>query len=343
MPVTVHIRASDLSSSDAATPMSLSFDSPRIVIGRSDGCDVRLPDPSVSPRHASLRQRGTTYSVVDEGSTNGTWVGGTRLNAHAQRQVADGEFVRVGRVWLEIRFDVTAQPSSPGASRELALAIVARKLAANGEGGGPRLLAVAGPDVGKSLMVAAPGVVLTMGRGTGADLLLDEPDASRRHVQISRRGDVLLIRDLGSKNGTFLNDLPLDPDVDAQARIGDILRIGEDVFVYENAAAEALSEVERCADEPLAPEDRSEPPTGPTSGTQRPASSSSIPLSSQGPVSQGQVANSRPESSRAPLLPQTPPAPPTRSGWGASDYVVLVIAVGVLVLSAVGLWLLFRG
>ena len=61
----------------------ITFDAPRIVIGRGDGCEVRLPDPSVSHRHASIRQRGTDYIVLDEGSTNGTFVGPVRLSPQA--------------------------------------------------------------------------------------------------------------------------------------------------------------------------------------------------------------------------------------------------------------------
>ena len=61
-------------SGDSDSPPSITFDAPRIVIGRGESCEVRLPDPSVSHRHASIRQRGSDYLVVDEGSTNGTFV-----------------------------------------------------------------------------------------------------------------------------------------------------------------------------------------------------------------------------------------------------------------------------
>ncbi|HQK19121.1 MAG TPA: FHA domain-containing protein, partial [Polyangiaceae bacterium] len=62
---------------------SITFDQPRVVIGRGEACDFRIPDPSVSHRHASIRQRGTELVVVDEGSTNGTFVGTTRLHPHS--------------------------------------------------------------------------------------------------------------------------------------------------------------------------------------------------------------------------------------------------------------------
>ena len=44
-----------------------------------------------------------------------------------------------------------------------------------------------------------------LGRGDAADIRLEDPFASSRHCRISRQGDVLVIEDLGSTNGTYLN------------------------------------------------------------------------------------------------------------------------------------------
>src|SRR5262249_30971418 len=78
MALTVVVLAgADLGSGDE---LSLSLDAPRLVIGRGEGCEIRLPDPSVSHRHASIRQRGADYVLMDEGSDNGTFLGRTRLS-----------------------------------------------------------------------------------------------------------------------------------------------------------------------------------------------------------------------------------------------------------------------
>src|SRR3954451_14756487 len=120
MALTVVIR-----SGDNQKPASITLDAPRLVIGRGDGCEVRLPDPSVSHRHASIRQRGTEYIVIDEGSTNGTFVGPVRLSAGAPRILKSGYLVRVGRVWLEATVDQSLPTqNAPLATRELALGLV---------------------------------------------------------------------------------------------------------------------------------------------------------------------------------------------------------------------------
>jgi pSer/pThr/pTyr-binding forkhead associated (FHA) protein len=58
---------------------------------------------------------------------------------------------------------------------------------------------------------------LTIGRGSDCDLVLDEPEMSRRHAMIENSGDLIYLRDLGSANGTFVNgvqvrDAVLHPD-----------------------------------------------------------------------------------------------------------------------------------
>jgi hypothetical protein len=55
------------------------LDQQRSVLGRSRDVDVRIEDPNVSRRHAEIVQEGSTYWLVDLGSTNGTEVGGRRV------------------------------------------------------------------------------------------------------------------------------------------------------------------------------------------------------------------------------------------------------------------------
>src|SRR6185295_9099568 len=180
-----------------APALSITLDSPMIVIGRGEGSEVRLPDPSVSHRHATLRQRGSEYILVDEGSTNGTYMGGVKLGALAPRILKHGDLARVGRVWIEIRFDNQVAPTQTVlATKELALALVARAMGAQGEAGGPRVSITDGPDKGKELRLDDPGRAYVVGRGRDVDLVVDDVDASRRHLEIVRRADQVVVRDL---------------------------------------------------------------------------------------------------------------------------------------------------
>src|SRR3954466_5099347 len=165
MPLTVVVRSGDLKSQATIT-----FDAPRIVIGRGDGCEIRLPDPSVSHRHASIRQRGTDYVVVDEGSSNGTFVGPVRLSPHAPRVVRSGDLIRVGRIWLELTTaQVLPTPNQGLITKEIPPPLGASSLAATGELAAPRLFVTAGPDVGKELVLAEFDRPYTVGRLQSAE------------------------------------------------------------------------------------------------------------------------------------------------------------------------------
>src|SRR5687767_8377768 len=181
MALTVVVR-----SGDHPIPLKISLDAPRIVIGRGEGCEIRLPDPSVSHRHASIRQRGSDYVVVDEGSTNGTFVGPVRLSPQAPRVVRSGELLRVGRIWLELTIEtVPATADAQLTTREIALSLVSSALAAQGEAASAKLMVHSGPDQGQELLLSEPGRAYVIGRGPGLDLTLTDVDCSRRHVEVT--------------------------------------------------------------------------------------------------------------------------------------------------------------
>lgn len=80
-------------------------DATDVTIGR-EGCDVLLPDPEVSRRHARIRVIDETLAVEDLGSTNGTFVNGRMISALTPLEPGD----RVGfgkTVW--VLQDVQAQ------------------------------------------------------------------------------------------------------------------------------------------------------------------------------------------------------------------------------------------
>ena len=349
MPVTVIVRSGGspkggTSSPADAAPLSITCDAPLVVIGRGEGCDVRLPDPSVSHRHATIRQRGHEYILIDEGSANGTYIGSVKLGAQATRILKHGDLARVGRVWLEVRFDNQVPPAQGLlATKELALALVARALDAQGELGGPRIVVIDGPDRGKSLSLDGPGRLYILGRGREVDLVLEDSDASRRHVQVVRRADQVVVRDLGSKNGAELAGERLDQR-DHIWRLDQELRFGKNLFGYRHPAIEALGELERAADEKIREGEAIAPPEAPppAPATRNETAESKAPA---GAV-YGSDGTGKDLGAAAPIaeLPRRVDASRSRRpGWTSTDFIVVLLAVGVLALSVVGLFWLLRG
>jgi pSer/pThr/pTyr-binding forkhead associated (FHA) protein len=70
------------------------------LIGRRPECDIRLDDDTVSGKHALLTVTGSVYMeglldvhIEDQGSTNGTMVGGKTIKRHMLKH---GEVVKIG-------------------------------------------------------------------------------------------------------------------------------------------------------------------------------------------------------------------------------------------------------
>ncbi len=65
-----------------------------------------------------------------------------------------------------------------------------------------------------------------IGRGANADVALKYPDLSRRHALLVITGPKITIRDLGSRNRTFVDDSPVEAEVDIAIEPGARLRFG---------------------------------------------------------------------------------------------------------------------
>ncbi len=67
--------------------------SPGLTIGR-EGCEIILPDPEVSRRHAIVRRLDSGLALEDLGSLNGTWINDRRIDAVTE--LRPGDVVRFG-------------------------------------------------------------------------------------------------------------------------------------------------------------------------------------------------------------------------------------------------------
>jgi pSer/pThr/pTyr-binding forkhead associated (FHA) protein len=124
---------------------------------------------------------------------------------------------------------------------------------------------IEGPDAGRTVEVSSE---LIIGRDPAADLMLHDSQVSRRHARISLDAGGLIVEDLGSSNGTFLNGT----EIYARTRFdpGDELLVGTTVFQLPAEHAREVSGVlpvppalakpagrpdfvERLVDQPAAP------------------------------------------------------------------------------------------
>ena len=94
----------------------------------------------------------------------------------------------------------------------------------------PRLVVERAPGHESGMIYDLEGDIV-LGRGDRAEIRLEDPFASARHAHVYEQGNVIVIEDLSSTNGTYLNEellqtpRPLHP--------GDRVRIGDSEFVFE--------------------------------------------------------------------------------------------------------------
>jgi pSer/pThr/pTyr-binding forkhead associated (FHA) protein len=69
-----------------------------------------------------------------------------------------------------------------------------------------------------------------MGRGDQAEIRLEDPFASSRHARFLRQGGIVVLEDLGSTNGTYLNEELLTGPQPLHR--GDRVRIGDSEFTF---------------------------------------------------------------------------------------------------------------
>ena len=89
------------------------------------------------------------------------------------------------------------------------------------------LVVIYGSELGKKYNLNSSSLVI--GRSSKCDIQIDQESISRNHSKIVNTGKSILVRDLGSTNGTYVNDEPIDEYV---LRDGDLIKIGRTIFKF---------------------------------------------------------------------------------------------------------------
>jgi pSer/pThr/pTyr-binding forkhead associated (FHA) protein len=325
----------------AAASQSLTFDQPRVVIGRGAHADVRLPARAVSDTHAVVRMDTGELSITDEGSTNGTAVNGQALVRGRKKPLRAGDVIALPG------FEIVVEPSRTVPDPPDRTATVARKLLADalaavgGEAAPPQLMLVSGRRAGQSWKLPPPPSRLVAGRGEICDVILDDPDCSRQHAEFVRDAEGVSLRDLGSKNGILVGGRRL---VERRLRDGDEIRLGRTVLSFSDPAEQLLRAFDDGPDEPAALS-LPVPPASPS----LPAPVEVSPPPPVPPPGEPERPTAPPAESPAAERPTaTPPAasarrPARRRDGRTVDWIVAALALVILAVSVAALFFLLRG
>jgi two-component system cell cycle response regulator len=103
---------------------------------------------------------------------------------------------------------------------------VLRPKAADGEGC-LVLIYPPGPDMGRRWELGVDEIVV--GRGSDCDIMIDRDSVSRRHARVFRVEEQWFVEDLGSTNGSYINDVPIQR---SPLRDSDYVKIGSAIFKF---------------------------------------------------------------------------------------------------------------
>lgn len=91
----------------------------------------------------------------------------------------------------------------------------------------PCLVEIYGEDIGRRTTLDRPDLVI--GRSESCNIQIDQESVSRQHCRIVTHGGDSKLYDLGSTNGTYVNDRRID---EIHLRDGDLVRVGRSIFKY---------------------------------------------------------------------------------------------------------------
>jgi pSer/pThr/pTyr-binding forkhead associated (FHA) protein len=203
-------------------PITVAFQGPRLLIGRSGSCDLMLADSQISRQHAAVECEGAEFVLVDLGSANGIHVDdiAQRVTRHVLR---DGDVIRLGHNVLKVsvlrELDATEVKPTPAADAGEVTAVSAAPVG--------RLsisfTVVHGPDRGAVYSPASSP--FRIGRQPGCEVRLSDPAVSRLHATVKLEPSGYAIYDENSANGVAIGTPP-ERVVFAKLEHGARVRVG---------------------------------------------------------------------------------------------------------------------
>lgn len=159
------------------------------TIGAAPDSEIRIVAPGVSRRHARIVADKDQYYLEDAGATNGTFLNGGRVQREVLRHL---DIITLGRAVDLIFIKRDGETPAPVADQIT----------------NARVQVSDGPEAGT--VVDVPKGELTFGRAPSCNVVLASGLISKVHARLQRTANQLVLQDLQSINGTFVNGLRVD-------------------------------------------------------------------------------------------------------------------------------------
>ena len=166
---------------------AIDISDPMFVIGSAANARIRLPAAAARPEHV----------IVDSTAGAPVWRSADQTGA-----IGESHTFSIGGYRVRVAVAPPGSLASPPQRTESLARELVRGLL--GASSAPSLTVERGPHAGAVRSLPPPDAVYVIGRGDDAQWIFDDPDLSKRHLEIRRSWDGTTAVDLGSKNGTRL-------------------------------------------------------------------------------------------------------------------------------------------
>lgn len=167
-------------------------------IGSASKNQMVITDDQIQAFHATIQQKNSRLFLAPCDASAVVCINGHRISEATEIVLGD----LIGLANVELRLIDPARQAHP--SRQLSSATLVAKAP---EVATWQLKAMTGPQAGKALSVDGTKLI---GRDPNADIVISGGHVSRRHAEFLLRDGQLWVRDLGSSNGTYVNNKRVD-------------------------------------------------------------------------------------------------------------------------------------
>lgn len=242
------------------TEKAFDFEYEEISLGRADVNAVVLEGAGVSRRHAKIFPDGKDFFITDLGSRGGTKLNGMRLPKNEKYILKHNDIINIEK--YDIRFQLINEMLNQSFnditdSDILEVKLLKKVLRALDREALPSIEVLNGISEGKKAFITDDVNELTIGRDPMSDFPVEEYVVSRSHAKIAKKWGGIIVQDLNSKNGVYVNNRRVTEEF---LHDGDRIALGTIVLMFRNPKEIDIEEIGKQ----LAKEKKAPPaPSGP--------------------------------------------------------------------------------
>lgn len=205
-----------------------------ITIGRIGTCDVELQDKSISRKHAEIVREGDDYFLIDLKSGNGTILNGKKIRPIEKHLLRPNDVIKIED--FEIHFSTLEEALNEAVEEDtdtdiIEVKMIKKVLGALNKDIAPSLEILNGPAQGKKIFFTQDLQEVDIGRDPKSTFPIDDPVISRNHSKLVRKWGGIVLLDLNSRNGCFVNNEKIHEKL---LRDGDKVMLGTVKLLYRN-------------------------------------------------------------------------------------------------------------